>query len=202
MTRRWSPEKSCSERISTFLTLQFGGGGLRSKFWALSLDLLLSGFGAFSGLLLDCPEGKDCDAFKERSPFPLTWWISGEVRFEGGSGNSESMAVGRFTEGRMTGSSLLRECSWPCRLMARLGLLFLCRGTRALFWFGIDVSSTRESFLAESDRKLLLRLPSLLCFRPFRIRPISRPTSKTLRDMIGKLSTAKGQMRSNIRRES
>lgn len=89
-----------------FLTLEFGGGGLRSKFW--SPDPLLSGFGALSGLPLDGPEGKSWDGCKERSAFPLTWFCSGEIRFEGGSGNSVSILGDRFAEGRTTGSSLLR----------------------------------------------------------------------------------------------
>lgn len=54
----------------------------------------------------------------------------------------------------------------------------------------------------EAERAVLLCLPSLLSLRPFLICPISRPTSKTRRDMTGRFSSAKGQVRSNKKRES
>jgi len=114
----------------------------------------------------------------------------------GGSGKSSAKVAGPLDD---RGERSTASFTGPSRYSrARMvGLLFLrgSRGTTAFSLF-VEVGSA-----ADAERPLLVRLASCLLWMPFFMRPISRPTSKTRRDMLG-LGSAVGQMRSNINKES
>ena len=182
------------------LTFELGGGGFRSKPMSpwlcccVSLDPCES-FAPFPLVLFSC------DVERMRSPFVQSG-VGVRCDREGIGKSVPKCCSVLLGDGRMRGS--LSWCRWLSPFS--VGLLFWCfsRGTTAFSSLAPGVLSA-SPFLPSPFpifRKLLLRF-SLFDLSPFRILPISRPTSKTLRDIAGgRCSMAKGQMRSKIIRES